>query len=382
MLQLTVTRLVASSALLFGVVLVSPRSPSPPGRVANTLSPTGSLQHPRASHTASLLADGTVLVAGGFAGSGFELRPYSSTELFDPASGTFLPGPEMTMARSGHAAVTLGDGRILLVGGWSGSSGVTNTAEIYNPATRQFSRGGSMAAARGECTASLLQDGKVLVTGGVDHSEQALASAEIFDPRSNSFSSVASMSVPRSQHTATVLRDGSVLIIGGGSCDCPSRTVWRTAEVYDPSAGKFLPVASLSEARYKHTAVPLAEGKVLVAGGSDTRDWRGLLSSAELYDPTSRSFDGLPSMKASRFKFPHAAVCLQSGDVFIAGGAAFPELFRSKERTFVKAAERFDAARYFASATLLGDGRVLVVGGYSQGASGFAATSRAWVYHP
>jgi len=57
-----------------------------------------------------------------------------------------------------------------------------------------------------------------------------------------------------------VLRDGSVLIVGGGSCDCPSKTVWRTAEVYDPSAGKFTPVGSLSEARYKHAAVPLADG--------------------------------------------------------------------------------------------------------------------------
>jgi len=181
---------------------------------------------------------------------------------------------------------------------------------------------------------------------------------------------------------ATALRDGSVLIVGGGSCDCPSKTVWRTAEVYDPSAGKFTPVGSLSEARYKHAAVPLADGKVLAAGGSDARDWRGLLSSAELYDPSSRSFGGLPPMNASRFKFPHAAIRLPSGDVFVAGGAEFPEVFRSKERIFVNVAEGFEAARYFASATLLDDGRVLVVGGYSQEANGLPATSRAWLYHP
>jgi Kelch motif len=184
------------------------------------------------------------------------------------------------------------------------------------------------------------------------------------------------------KRSATALRDGSVLIVGGGSCDCPSKTVWRTAEVYDPSAGKFTPIGSLSEARYKHAAVPLADGKVLVAGGSDARDWRGLLSSAELYDPSSRSFGGLPPMNASRFKFPHAAIRLPSGDVLVAGGAEFPEVFRSKERIFVNVAEGFEAARYFASATLLDDGRVLVVGGYSQEANGLPATSRPWLYHP
>jgi len=87
-------------------------------------------------------------------------------------------------------------------------------------------------------------------------------------------------------------------------------------------------------------------------------------------------------MNASRFKFPHAAIRLPSGDVFVAGGAEFPEVFRSKERIFVNVAEGFEAARYFASATLLDYGRVLVVGGYSQEANGLPATSRAWLYHP
>jgi hypothetical protein len=87
-------------------------------------------------------------------------------------------------------------------------------------------------------------------------------------------------------------------------------------------------------------------------------------------------------MNASRFKFPHAAIRLPSSDVFVAGGAEFPEVFRSKERIFVNVAEGFEAARYFVSATLLADGRVLVVGGYSQEANGLPATSRAWLYQP
>ena len=85
------------------------------------------------------------------------------------------------------------------------------------------------------------------------------------------------------------------------------------AEVYDLSAGKFTPVGSLSEARYKHAAVPLADGKVLVAGGSDARDWRGLLSSAELCDPSSRSLGGLPP----RGSAPSSYVALTTAEAHV-----------------------------------------------------------------
>ena len=117
MWQIPLVRFLSASALLLSILLISARSPSSANRVSGMLSPTGSMQHPRASHTASLLPDDTVLVAGGFAGSGSESRPYISTELFDPASGTFHTGPDMTVVRSGHAAVVLKDNRVLLVGG-------------------------------------------------------------------------------------------------------------------------------------------------------------------------------------------------------------------------------------------------------------------------
>lgn len=382
MSQRTIVRVLFGLTSLLSIFLISGHSRSSRTRVRAGLWSTGSMLHPRASHTASLLPDGTVLIAGGFAGSGSESRPYTSTEFFDPASGTFRPGPDMTVARLGHAAVVLKDRRILLVGGWSGSSGVTSTAEIYDPATHRFSRSGNMTVARGECTATLLQDGRVIVTGGVDRDQRALSSAEIFDPGSNSFSSAASMMVPRGQHTATLLPDGTVLIIGGGSCDCPSKIVYRETELYEPSAGKFVPVGTLNAARYKHTAVLLSNGKVLVAGGSDARDWRGQLASAELYNSSSRSFQSLPDMHAPRFKFPQAAIRLQSGDVLIAGGAPFGELFRPGEQRFVALPAQFGSARYFASATLLDDGRVLIAGGYSQGASGLPATPHAWLFRP
>jgi len=369
-------------SVLLGLLLISAHGRAVSSPAPNGLLPTGSMQKARANHTASLLGDGSVLVAGGFGGGHLEWQPFVSTELFDPATGAFHPGPDMTVPRFGHAAAVLKDSRILLVGGWSGAGGVTNRAEVYDPVTRRFSRVGDMAVARGESTATLLPDGRVLVTGGVDRNDRAISSAEIFDPRSNSFSATGAMALPRSQHVATALADGTVLITGGGSCDCTARKIYREAELFEPSAGKFIPAGNLASARYKHTAVLLADGKVLVAGGSDARDWQGLMSSAEIYDPSSRSFEPLPAMNASRFKFPYAAVRLPSGDVFIAGGARFAELFRQKEQNFVKLPGDFETARYFGSATLLSDGRVLVAGGYSEGPGGLPATSRAWLYRP
>lgn len=357
-------------------------APAPASKTAGTLLATGSMHTARASHTATLLPDGMVLIAGGFGGSGTESHPYASAELFDPASGSFRPGPAMVVARSGHAAAKLADGRVLLVGGWSGGAGVTKTAEVYDPAKGSFTAVGEMTAARGEATATPLRDGRVLITGGVDREDRALASTEIFDPRTNTFSPGPAMTVPRGQHTATALADGSVLLVGGGSCDCAGKVVYASAERFDPATGKFTPVGNLSTGRYKHTAVLLADGRVLVAGGSDARDWKGLLASAEVYDPASHSFRALPSMSGARFKFPDGAVRLQDGEVLLAGGAAVPEVFIPGEGKFVPVQGSLESPRYFACATLLRDGRVLVVGGYSEGPTGLPSTTKAWLYRP
>src|SRR5580693_10213778 len=122
----------------------------------------------RASHTSTLLPNGKVLIAGGFAGSGTEYNPYRSAELYDPSSGTFESVAEMSVGRSGHTATLLKNGEVLIVGGWTGRYDLRSSAEIYDPAANTFTSTGNLIVERAGNTATLLAGGRVLVAGGED----------------------------------------------------------------------------------------------------------------------------------------------------------------------------------------------------------------------
>jgi Kelch motif/Galactose oxidase, central domain len=345
-----------------------------------SLRETARMHTQRADHTSTLLPSGKVLIAGGFAGSGTESHPFSTAELYDPRSGAFEPAGSMILGRSGHTATLLKNGKVLIVGGWTGPSASRRAAEIYDPATGKFTPTGNLAVERSGNTATLLPDGKVLVTGGVDRSEHSLASAEIYDPETGTFALTGTMSEPRDQHTATMLKNGKVLVIGGGSGDYPSQTVYRSAELYDPATGKFAPTGQMTECRHKHAAILLPSGRVLIVGGSDNRDWHGEYSSAEIYDPATATFRTTGVMGTSRFKLPEAVVLLKSGKVLIAGGGRFAEVYDETKGTFTPAAGTFGASRFFASATLLPNGNALISGGYGETGGGLPATASAWIY--
>jgi hypothetical protein len=336
----------------------------------------------RASHTSTLLPSGEVLIAGGFAGSGSENNPYLSTELYDPRTRAFQPAGNMTTGRSGHTATLLKNGKVLIVGGWTGRYGVRRAAEIYDPTAGKFTPTGNMVDERAGNTATLLPDGRVLVTGGLDRSENALASAEVYDPATGTFSVTGSMSDPRGAHTATALKNGKVLVVGGGSGHYPSQTVCQTAEVYDPATGRFTATGQMTAARHKHAAVLLPSGKVLVVGGSDNRDWHGEYSSAEVFDPSAGTFSRTGAMNTARFKLPEAVVLLDNGKVLIAGGGSFAEVYDETKGSFSKVEGNLGAARLFASATLLADGETLITGGYAVTGGDLPATASAWIYRP
>ena len=361
---------------LLGFSLAGAPWPSGPGSVAEI----AAMQIARASHTSTLLPNGKVLIAGGFAGSGGEYNPYRSAELYDPSSGRFEAIAEMSIGRSGHTATLLKNGKVLIVGGWTGRYDLRGSAEIYDPAVNTFTATGNLVVERAGNTATLLADGRVLIAGGEDRRENAIASAEIYDPSTAKFTLTGSMADPRGAHTATALKDGRVLIVGGGSGHYPSQTIYRSAELFDPATGKFTSAGQTTVGRHKHAAILLRSGNVLIVGGSDNRDWHGQYASAEFYDPALGTFTATGAMNTARFKLPAAVALLPNGKALVAGGGPFAELYDETTGNFTKVPGSLGTARFFASATLLPGGKALITGGYAESGSGLPATPAAWLY--
>lgn len=325
----------------------------------------------RAAHTATLLMDGKVLVAGGFADDENSL---SSAEVFDPKTNAFSPTGTMNVARAGHSAALLPDGKVLIAGGYNGD--YLDSAEVYDPKTGKFAPAGKMILARSGHTAVLLAGGKVLLAGGVGAGWTFLAEAEIYDPSANTFTKTGNMSAARESHTATLLKDGRVLITGGHRGRRTAVMIYSSAEIYNPATGTFTVAANLTVRRHKHDAVLLDDGRVLIVGGSDERDARGAYRAAEIYHPSKNSFEKTADMNLSRYKLQGTTVLLKNGKILIAGGASHAEIFNPAKNTF-EVTGKFETARLFATATLLPDGKVLITGGYD---NNNVVSNRAWIY--
>jgi hypothetical protein len=373
--------LVALQVMLLPVYVTHPASSS--SSTTGSVVEIGGMHTARACHTSTLLPNGKVLIAGGFAGSGAESQPYNSAEIYDPELRRFQTAGSMLIGRSGHTATLLRIGKVLIVGGWTGRYDVRRTAELYDAASNKFSPTGEMGTERADSTAALLADGRVLISGGVDRNMNALSSAELYDPVSGVFVPAGNMKEPHgAAHTATVLRDGKVLITGGGSGRYPSQTIYRAAELYDPATGKFTTTGPMMVARHKHAAVLLPDNRVLIVGGSDNRDWRGQYSSAELYDPLTGKFTATADMSTTRFKLPDAIVLLPGGKVLVAGGGSFAEIYDPAKRIFSRTGGSLGSAHFFASATLLPDGQALITGGYYESDGALPSAINAWLYRP
>ncbi len=334
---------------------------------------TGAMSSKRASHTATLLDNGMVLVAGGFVGDGDGL---SSAELFNPAGGSFANAGEMRTGRSSHTATRLPNGKVLIAGGYNGD--YLATAEIYEPETNRFVPAGAMTEPRSGHIAVPLSDGRILIAGGVGTGWTFLKTAEIYNPRTNAFTKTSPMSVPRESHTATVLADGRVLVVGGHTGRRTAITLYSSAELYDPGSRTFTLVGSMTIRRHKHEAVALRDGRVLIVGGSDERDGDGAYNNAEIYDPRVKVFTAVRGkMTTARYKLQGTAILLNSGKVLVAGGADRAEVFDPATNLFTPVGGDLKTKRLFATATLLKDGQVLIAGGYGEGVT---VSGGAWVY--
>jgi hypothetical protein len=370
----TIALVVAGVCAAASAVSIEAASPGRVDRIAD-------LTESRASHTMTLLADGRVYITGGFAGNDTEDHPFRTTELFDPATSRFTAGRPLLAGKTGHSATLLPDGRVLIVGGWTGSDvAAFGSAEIQDPAGERAVETVQPIVRRAGHTATQLRDGRVLLVGGVNNGGTELRSAELFDPRTGKFSAAAEMHDARAAHTATLLPDGRVAITGGGDGRYPNVTVHRSVEVYDPTTNKFAVAGQLAVARHKHAASALGDGRIVVIGGSDNRDWRGRYESAEIFDVATGKSAPTSSMSEKRFKHTDAIVSLGSGRVLVAGGGESVEIFEAASGRFHRTAGSLDQPRFYSTAVELKDDRVLIVGGYSAGGA-LPATRNAYVFN-
>jgi hypothetical protein len=295
--------------------------------VIETWSATGSLTESRVFHTATLLPNGRVLVAGGSTSTVYPFGHTDTTELYDFQTGIWSATGNLSGDTSWHTATLLQNGTVLVAGGWGGDRAL-NKAELYDPETGVWRLTGSLNAARYAHVATLLSDGKVLSTGGSDWDDFSymLESAELYDPDTGRWSRTGSLNTSRSFHTATLLPDGTVLAAGGHSppWQQPSFAP-QSAELYDPASGTWNLTGQLNRARASHTATLLPRGKVLLAGGGGT--------TTELYDGVTGEWSLIASLVSPRSS--HTVTPLLNAKILIAGG--------STQNTSLNSAELFDA---------------------------------------
>jgi hypothetical protein len=357
---------------------------------------TGTMTDYRAWHTATLLLNGKVLIAGGGSQSA------RSADLYDPVTGTFTPTGNMAAERSGHSATLLPDGRVLIIGGEYDNH---PSAEVYDPSTGTFTTTAVLPPAFGSESTSL-NSGTVLLSGGGMSCPNGndgcviINKPEIYDPATG---------------TATVTGDyadksGDPYFGDGGLVAAPSVLLTTgkvliaaetTAELYDPATGTFRfagqmtrSVQSYGQSNYSigGTATLLTNGKVLLAGGELFEfAW---LADAELYDPSTDKFAAIHPMNGIRSG--HTATLLRDGTVFIAGGdhtcKFYPDVLRCDAlaigtEIYDPATQTFSVGpnpttyRISHTATLLMDGRILITGGNTD-MRDFWPTNSAEVYTP
>ena len=385
------------AALTTGLAFAVLTADRPTGAVDPSSTPIGLASDEATTPTPTALDSGSPTPSPTAAATSSPSPPATSTSASTNAPvAAPTPTPNVTWiqagtgfeGRSSHTATVLADGSVLIIGGVKLSeASCSATVERYDPATDQWTVEPPMSTRRCEHTATLLNDGRVIVAGGrPTDTMYSQNGVEIFDPHNGSWTTAYQMSSPRAGHTATRMTDGRVLIFGGRRTDVVDRAPAPWADLYDPTVGGsewegWSQTTAPAVGREMHTATLLADGTLLVAGGH--RGCCGVLASAERYDPETETWSSAGSMAQGREMA--AATLLTDGRVLVVGGGSGGDM------TGLDSAEIFDPSsgqwtstepmavgRWFPTLTVLEDGRVLAVGGAVDGNSTEAATAEVF----
>lgn len=386
------------SVILLSLVVVSAIVRPRTAHASGVWNLTGSMNTARSSFTLTRLLNGKVLAAGGEDSSQNFL---SSAELYDPATGIWTPTGSMSIARYNHTATLLPNGDVLVAGGSCSYTLCTAlaSAELYNPSSGTWSLTGSMNVARENHRAVLLSNGEVLVDGGDDGnvpSVMALASAELYNPATGTWSLTGSMHAARFAFSATTLGNGEILVAGGdnGAGDCCAASPQQkrgdyssaiplspcfcphgiaSAELYNPTTGRWTRTGSLNKPRTMFTAASIPDGtfRVLIAGGITCNilsESCTTYSSAEVYDPTTGKWTLTGNMHFPRFNYAAVQMNPGTGQILVEGGnstsatLASAEIFTVSTGTWSLTGS-MNVARSFQSAFKFKSGLVLAAGG-------------------
>ncbi len=352
----------SSLGLLF--LLMGALNPTPLS--AQTFTPANPMNLDRANHTATLLGNGAVLVTGGDVITGGQTN---TAEIYDPESGTWRYSRSlMNVARSTHSATRLLDGRVLITGGTNPHA--VNSTEIFDPATEQFTPGASMSVRRATSEAVRLNDGRVMtIAGRCDNCGGFVTNTvEIFTPGLGTWSPAAPLPVALTNHRAVLLPDGRVLVAGGYDGFTP--ITYSGVYIYHPLVNSWQTMTPLSLPRMNHTATLLQDGRILIAGGGPAATFSGH-TQVEIYDPSGSGGSGqtTPASPVAVPRYIHTATLLQDGKVLLVGGQngagsiAQAELYNYASGAWTAPASLAES-RVTHTATLLPSGRVLISGGY------------------
>jgi len=329
---------------------------------------TGDLNTPRYAHSATLLPNGKVLVAGGIGPNSCSI-PTSDAELYDPATGTWGTTGSLNTARFNHTATLLKSGDVLVAGGYAPQV-FLDSAELYDPAAEMWRPTGSFNTIRAIHSATLLHSGEVLAVG---FTGGGLISAELYDSATGTWSSTGAPSFVSSSSHTVLLPDGKVLSVFEGS---PWDYGDLVAEIYDPATGQWSNAGYFS-IFWAPTVTLLQNGKVLVTGlyGANNP------TQAKLYDSYAGTWSSTGNLSSFRHYGGYSATLLGDGQVLVVGGLDYnsnqpvsaEELYDPTTGNWIRV-RRLITGRDSHTATLLRNGKVLVAGGL-EGVLGVCNTS-------